>query len=146
MTQLSNHLSKFAPEIGRLFTSGRKNPDIIAILITESFFRPSLQLFVELVFFNLCKVAGLRRAQNVSLGRGQIQAKHWNKKITLASVFCLKTAYDNVNAIWSAHGIEEKPLAKKIAFHVGELRTFYFYIAVAAREFVEQLQSRSISK
>ena len=133
---LQAHLNRNIANIASLLRTRRDNLDAISVLLTESYFRPQPIILLEYFFYKLCRLFSLERAQFVSLGFAQIQSRYWVQEINLDRVTSITFAYDELVRLWAKNGVLEAPMSKKIAFHVGETRTFYFNVTKICRNFV----------
>lgn len=74
---MKQHINKFAPLIVSLINSGRSNPYVLAMLITECYFRNSFHRTLEylawILLYKLCPSRELK----LSVGLAQVQVRHW---------------------------------------------------------------------
>lgn len=110
----------------RLWSSGRRDLDVIAILMTESYFRSASFRILEFVCYYLLKFIGISRADTISLGIGQVQARHWTLRPTFSSINSFELAYDLVASFMPESASN---LRAKVAIHVGEVRGYYMRVA-----------------
>ncbi len=120
-------------QAGRLFSSGRCDLDLICILMTETYFRSTGIRILEYLAFRILNWVYPRRAKIVSLGPAQIQARFWRTRPSLSSILCSLHAYDILDHYMVLHGARDQDLRKKIAIHVGEVRGYYFSMALYFR-------------
>jgi hypothetical protein len=132
--RVEQHLERWKPYIFALLQSERRDLDVIAIVLTETFFRPKQIRLLEFLSFKILSFLGCSRANIVSLGMGQVQARHWRMPITLFRILSPMAAYDVTIRYWEEHRWLGLPLPKKIARHVGELRFYYLEIAIRCRD------------
>lgn len=124
---LKNHLYKHSGDVALLCHNGRCDNDIIAIILTEALFRPSYFLLCEFFIYQVLLIVCPARAKTVSLGCGQVQARHWNSSVTFRAIFDWIIAYDLV--LMHLGKVNDAALSKKVACHVGERRKYYHSIA-----------------
>lgn len=74
---VESHWKKLYPMLHHLIATGRKDPAVLAILFTESFFRDSIARSIEYVAWLFLVAVGHRRADSISVGLAQIQVRHW---------------------------------------------------------------------
>lgn len=77
MASFDQHLEAHVPEVLALARSGRTRPDLVAILLTESYFRSRLDRALEYVAWAILWVLRSERLRFLSVGPGQIQLRHW---------------------------------------------------------------------
>ncbi len=112
----------------RLWATGRQDLDVIAILMTESHFRsPGFRIF-EFACYSFLRLIRSPRANTISLGLGQVQARHWTLPPKWSSVGSAEVAYDLISESMPASAAS---LRAKVAVHVGEVRGFYMEVAEA---------------
>jgi len=77
--ETNKHWNDFIRTVVLLQKNNRKNPTIVAILATESFFRPTLHRFFEYLYWSVLRLAGSEKEKYVSVGISQVQVRHWIK-------------------------------------------------------------------
>jgi hypothetical protein len=112
----------------RLWATGRQDLDVIAILMTESHFRSSGFRIFEFTCYSLLRLIRSPRANTISLGLGQVQARHWPLPPKWSSVGSAEVAYDLISESMPTSTVS---LRAKVAVHVGEVRGFYMGVAEA---------------
>jgi hypothetical protein len=132
--KIEQHLELCAHDICTILMSGRRDIDAIAILLTEAFFRDSQIRIYELIIFKIFKYIYCSRANLISLGMAQVQARHWRIPINLFRILSPITAYDVTIRYWDENKWLGLPFSKKITRHVGELRFYYLNIAMRCRD------------
>lgn len=136
---INSHLSSWSPRITRLLRSGRSNPDLIAILITESFFRPAWFRLLEYLWCRLLSLFSKRMAGNISIGMAQIQLRHLFQKPTIRICFDPSLNYDFLKEYHIQKGSAHLPIQGKIASHVGEVRGYYMKLIQQSSKQIEWL-------
>jgi hypothetical protein len=71
------HLRRYQPVLQRLRASGRSDPNVLAIVAVESFYRPRLLRAVEYVLWALISVVAERPAGRISVGVAQLKLANW---------------------------------------------------------------------
>lgn len=71
------HIARSAPLVDGLRARGHASPNVLAILIVESFYRPRPARAVEYAFWAAASVAGRPSVERLSVGRAQLQLTHW---------------------------------------------------------------------
>lgn len=104
--------------------------------MTESFFRSDLLRIVEYIVFRTLAIVGHPKAQLISLGIAQIQARYWKRKPTLCDVLSPLNGYDSLYDYLSTRRKLGGPLRCKVAVQVGEVRGYYFNLAIFFRDVV----------
>lgn len=132
--EIDQHLKRCTYDIYTILKSGRNDLDAIAIVLTEAFFRGRKIRILEFLIFKIFKYLRYSRANTISLGMAQVQARHWRIPITLFRILSPITAYDVTMRYWHENGLLSLPLSNKIAKHVGELRYYYYDIAVRCHD------------
>jgi hypothetical protein len=74
---MKQHINDFKPVLVSLIKTGRSNPYILAIILTESHFRNSYQRTKEYVLWFLLYLFSPERVHKLSVGIAQIQIRHW---------------------------------------------------------------------
>jgi hypothetical protein len=87
------HYVQFKPKLDRLIHSQRDDPFVLAIMATETYFRSRAQRFLEYFVWIILKSLNRERAKYLSVGRAQVQVRHWinfgyihKKRTTLTSI------------------------------------------------------------
>lgn len=132
---------RWAPRISRLTSSQRTDHDVIAIMMTESHFRGSGFRLLEYMAFRILRAINHRRADTISLGVGQVQARHWRTAPTFWNFDSEECAYDLI-----ASSFAGKPMLsfqEKVAIHVGEVRGHYMAIASRSHELLQKKANKT---
>lgn len=74
---LRHHVGRMFPLLLRLHRSGRSNPVVWAVMLSETFFRPPGQRLVEYLAWIVLGAAAPRYATRISAGIAQVQIRHW---------------------------------------------------------------------
>jgi len=123
---VSNNLdSAWSGRFLRLWASGRRDLDVIAILMAESHFRSSSFRVFEFFCYSVLRLIRCPRANTISLGIGQVQARRWSMEPTWSSLNSADVAYDLISASMPERATS---LRAKVAIHVGEVRGFYMAV------------------
>ena len=109
-----------------LLGTGRTDPRLIGILMTESFFRGPLRRLFEYFAFYTLRIVRHRRAGRISLGLAQLQARHWKSRPTIDSVLSPIRAYDMLDDYLAGRGCRYASTRNIVAAQVGEIRGHYF--------------------
>ena len=136
---INSHISSWSPRITMLFRSGRSDPDLIAILMTESFFRPAWFRLCEYFGCQLLCLINKERAAYVSIGMAQIQLRHLGSKPTMAICFDPIVNYDILQEYHRGKGSLHLPIQGKIASHVGEVRGYYMRLILQSSQQIQRL-------
>ena len=141
------HLERWARIVPELFKSGRTDPEIVGILMTESFFRGPAWRLLEFLVYNLLVLIRRPRAKSISLGIAQVQARHWTSKPHFDAILSAAHAYDTLCIYLRDHGRLSTCLRNKVAVQVGEVRGYYLTLAEnftnAARKWIERRRDNS---
>jgi hypothetical protein len=70
------HLARSAPVLDELRARGHDSPNVLALLVVESFYRPAPTRAVEYAFWATASALG-RPIDKLSVGRAQLQLIHW---------------------------------------------------------------------
>lgn len=71
------HLSHFMPLLAYFYANDRKEISILAVLATESFFRPFFHRYMEYLYWFINDIFGTAKTDFISVGIAQIQIRHW---------------------------------------------------------------------
>ncbi len=138
IVKITTHLDQCQNEIYGLLRDHKEDQEIIAILMTESFFRPQKMMVLEFLFYRAMRLMNEPRAERVSLGWGQVQVRYWKNKVSLKNVLSISIGYDEVRAHWIDKNIITSTFEKKIETHVGEIRSHYYLVANQALDYVQK--------
>lgn len=83
--EISKHWRAFSSNVALLQASGRRNRTILAVLATESFFRPAGVRCIEMAAWVCLTLVGTRRAETISVGLAQAQVRHWRSAALIDS-------------------------------------------------------------
>lgn len=139
---ISSHIDSWSPMITRLVRSGRSDPDSIAILIAESFFRPAWFRLCEYFWCQLLHLLNSERAGYVSIGMAQIQLRHLGSMPSIEICFDPLLNYDLLMKVHCAKGSRHLPIQGKIASHVGEVRGYYMKVILQSCQRIQWLTRR----
>lgn len=130
--------TKFATNIIRhLRLKGMTNPDAIAIILTESHFRPIDVILVEYIIYSILKFIGFNRYKTITLGRAQIRAVNL-MDIRLISIISFSSAYNEIVSNWQRNNLIDKSIEIKIALHVGEVRSYYLQLVKSYKKIITE--------
>jgi hypothetical protein len=71
------HLSRSVPVLDSLRARGHTNPNVLAILMVESFYRPRHVRAAEYAFWAAASAVRTPSVERLSVGRAQVQLTHW---------------------------------------------------------------------
>lgn len=71
------HLARSVPVLEELRARGHTSPNVLALLVVESFYRPRWARAVEYAFWAAATAIGRPSVERLSLGRTQLQLMHW---------------------------------------------------------------------
>jgi hypothetical protein len=77
--ETNKHWLKYASTVAVLFANDRRDAVVIAILATESFFRPLSHRFIEVLYWFLMDIISPEKANYISVGISQVQVRHWKE-------------------------------------------------------------------
>ncbi len=80
------HVHRTRPLIRSLEAKGLSEPNVLAILTVETFYRPAALRMLEYVVWLAVSVFGGTRVGSISLGRAQVQLAHWRELGLIDSV------------------------------------------------------------
>ena len=75
--ETNKYWKKFSSTVALLAASGRKEPIVIALLATESFFRPSIHRTFESFYWYIMDFVSPKKSEYISVGISQVQVRHW---------------------------------------------------------------------
>jgi hypothetical protein len=75
--RLRRHLRRLRPVLARLRAQGRDEPNVLAILAVESFYRPRLLRGFEYAAWAALSILMLDRVTRLSVGRAQMKLENW---------------------------------------------------------------------
>lgn len=140
---INSHILSWSPRITLLLRSGRSDPDLIAILMAESFFRPAWLRLCEYFWCHLLCLIDKKRAGYVSIGMAQVQLRHLGAKPPIDICFDPIVNYDILHRYHCGKGSLHLPLQGKIASHVGEVRGYYMKLILQSTQQIQRLTMRS---
>lgn len=121
--------------ITRLEATGRTHPVVMAILLTETYFRDCLWRQMEYAAWVFLGLAWPSRARRLSIGISQIQLRHWVSlgllptvrwsPSSLARVLSAEANYDACVAFLQQADAVEKPFRAVAALYRGEARGYH---------------------
>ncbi len=126
----NRHWREFSSTQALLVASGRRDPTVLAVLTTESFFRRRLERMLEYISWFILDCFNCSRADTISVGISQVQVRHWRKakivgdatsRFAMISKFCNPLmCYDACRAALGEELIEsrnEKAIALEYTGH-----------------------------
>ena len=75
--ETNKHWSGFSSTVALLLANGRRDPVVIALMATESFFRPALHRGLEGLYWFALDIIAPAKAKYISVGISQVQVRHW---------------------------------------------------------------------
>ena len=75
--ETNKHWEMFSSTVAFLISHNRRDPLVLALLAAESFFRPTIHLFFESIYWILMDMFNSNRADYISVGISQVQIRHW---------------------------------------------------------------------
>ena len=75
--ETNKHWYNFCSTAALLVSNGRRDPLVLALLATESFFRPSTHRAFEAVYWLIMNFISPKRSEFISVGISQVQVRHW---------------------------------------------------------------------
>lgn len=76
--ETNKHWGEFSSIVHLLLESGRRDSVVIALMATESFFRPILHRILEGLYWFVMDIFFLEKAKYISMGISQVQVRHWH--------------------------------------------------------------------
>ena len=120
--------------LASLINTGREDPVVLAILLTESFFRTRLDRALELAVWIVLSVLSPCRARFVSVGIAQIQVRHWQiptgfwivRMLRQIMVFSDPTAnYDNCLSLLQGFRVSEPSDLRLLRYYTGQVTRYH---------------------
>jgi len=71
------HLARLAPVLDRLAAAGLDEPNVLALLAVESFYRPRAARLGEYALWAMASLVGPSALPTLSPGLAQVQLRHW---------------------------------------------------------------------
>lgn len=135
------HLARLAPAFDGLRARGHDNPNVLAILAVESYYRPRAIRAVEYALWALASALG-RPVDRLSVGRAQLQLVHWRalgvladtrfNRESLARVRDFEANYRACRRFLDRGGMLAEPRAKALAgFYAGTSQRYADLLATA---------------
>lgn len=151
MQNLTNHLDRSCSILVRLQRSGRANPNVIGLLLVETFFRSPLYRLAEIAAWPVLWFLWPRRVATLSLGPGQIQLRHWREALAwgslaptwsrVRSILSWEDNYDLVHSLTAGATTTQR----RAALYRGEARSFHVACVAHAVSWIRRTQSRRLS-
>jgi hypothetical protein len=135
-TRFPLHLRRMTPKLERLQRSGRSDPEVLAILAVEAFYRPRPRRAIEYIGWLVLSVLGHRSAARVTVGIAQARLSHWrdlglldSERFSirrLARVLDLGANYEVCRRYLSANRMLDQPdpTALTVAYTGGQRRDY----------------------
>lgn len=105
---IDKHIDKMTPDIQLLKKSNKGNNYVLAIMLTESFFRSKARMVGEVLFWMLCSIFRPKRVPTISIGICQMQIKHWvslgsfgDEKPSLKNIFKVFDIFENYEVCYA---------------------------------------------
>lgn len=83
--ETNKHWCKFVGTIKLLHKQGKNDTTVIAVLATESFFRPTLHRTFEYLYWLLLDSISIEKTKYISVGISQVQVRHWLESKLISS-------------------------------------------------------------
>lgn len=134
------HLRRSREWVQDLLNAGYGRPDIIALLLVETYFRPTWKRFLEYAVLPILRLVANDRAEHLSVGLAQLQLRHWHrvaKNLTLRDFENPITNYEACRAHldWLGVGPDADPI-EVTSQYVGAEGGFYGLLFEEARTWV----------
>jgi hypothetical protein len=147
--RLRRHLRRLEPVLARLRAQGRDEPNVLAILAVEAFYRPRLLRGLEYVAWAALSILMVDRVRRISVGIAQMKLENWvavglldSTRFSAARLRRVRKAescYEACRRYLGSHGVlqERDPRALSIAYAGGERRHFALMLKVARDEITQ---------
>lgn len=129
------HRSASAAMLARLFATKRTDRQVLAVLLTETFFRDSIQRLLEYGVWLALGALWPSRSAHLSVGRAQVQLRHWVRKDllpstrfsfrSLARVMSIEANYDVCASLLRERDLLEATPRQVAAAYCGEARGYH---------------------
>src|SRR5688500_13239345 len=144
VTNIELHWIKRRWTVARLINSGRRDPTIMSVLLTESYFRPPVWRGLEYLAWLMLRKLVPARAARLTLGLAQVSFKawkahrpleNWGVLTSLKHFSSLEDNYDVCDDYLRGYGPPDSLSNRRVAaLYVGEARKYYIDVMAAFRE------------
>lgn len=137
-------------KITLLISSNRDNLNVIALLLCEMHFTSSFKRGLEYICLFLLNLVNHNRRYTISVGKGQIQFRHWIKYNNISQKKILyyfkqftdiKKNYDLILRIFEQYNLNEISDSKIISVYRGETRSYHLNLFISIRKRLTALKS-----
>lgn len=135
LSRYEQHRRAATALLALLYATRRTERQVLAVLLTETFFRDSVQRFLEYGTWLVLSAIWPSRAARLSVGIAQIQLRHWVRLGSLrstrfsvralAAVMSLEANYDICAALLRERGLLEATPRQVAAAYRGEARGYH---------------------
>ena len=136
---LAEHFARSRSWVARLRATGRTDPVVIGLLLTESFFRTRADRVAEYLAWICLSVVWPSRVRRLSVGIAQIQVRHWMRldhwdsfrisPLRLWRTLREETNYDACNRLMPDEvGQMHVPAQRVAAAYRGEARSYHLRV------------------
>jgi hypothetical protein len=144
--RLRRHLRRLRPVFVQLRGQGRDEPNVLAILAVETFYRPRLLRGLEYVAWATLSILMMDRVRRLSVGMAQMRLENWvavglldSTRFSAAGLRRVRkteSCYEACLRYLGAHGVlqERDPRALSHAYAGGERRHFALMLKEARDE------------
>ena len=150
---LNHHLVRSKPWLARLQASGRGDPFVLALLLTETFFRRPTDRAAEYLAWLGLGLLWPGRARRLSVGVAQLQVRHWKRlqqwesnRLTparLAETLRVAANYDACERfLYESAGAAPMSTQRVAAIYRGEARSYH--VSVLQRAVTFALGARNV--
>lgn len=151
LVRFEQYLETRQVKINELLFNGRREPDVLALLLTESFLRPERERAVEYLAWVWSSYAAKVRAKTLSVGPGQIQLRHWKEFCGWPDIGFSIARWRTVSSWSESYDVAFEltadctSLREKVAVYRGEVRTYYLFLAERAKEHVQAVAGTPVN-
>jgi hypothetical protein len=138
---IARHLAANQPLIRHLRASGRSEIEVLALILTETFFRDKLHRILEYSAWMILAFVWPARVCRLSVGISQMQLRHWVRLgylqnvrprfAALRTTMCAEANYDVCRSFLVSTGVELSNPRRLGTVYCGEARAYHHRILCA---------------
>ena len=141
--EFRDHLYRSRKWVEQLLDARNGRPDVIALLLVETYFRPTWVRKLEYALMPILRRVAADRYSRLTVGMAQLQLRHWQRFARNLSPRDFEdpiTNYEACRTYLAWHGVElETEPTELTSRYTGSFETFYTRLFQAAKEWVVEV-------
>ena len=141
LAPVARHLAANHALIAHLRGAGRSETEVLALILTETFFRDKLHRILEYSAWIIFSMVWPARVGRLSVGISQVQLRHWvhlgylqdpqPRFASLRTAMCPKANYDVCKSFLVSAGVELSNHRRMVTAYCGEGRAYHHQVLCA---------------